>query len=48
MLIKDITALERVQRRPTKCILFDFNSECKSYFIAFNIFPLMMYYEIPL
>ena len=44
-LIKDITALERIQRRVTKYILNDFHSDYKSRLINLNLLPLMQYYE---
>jgi len=45
-LLKDITLLERVQRRTTKFILNDFSSNYKSRLIALRLFPLMIFYEL--
>ena len=38
--------LERVQRRATKFILSDYNSDYKSRLCSLNLLPLMMHYEI--
>ena len=45
-LIKDILLLERVQRRATKYILCDFNSDYKSRLISLHLLPLMYTYEL--
>ena len=45
-LIKDITALERIQRRATKYILNDYNSPYKSRLQQLHILPLMYVYEL--
>ena len=45
-LLKDITALERIQRRATKFILNDFSSDYKSRLVALQILPLMMQLEL--
>ena len=45
-LIKDITSLERIQRRATKYILNDYTSTYKSRLEQLNLLPLMYIYEI--
>ena len=45
-LIKDILALERVQRRATKYILNDFHSDYKHRLLSLNLLPLMMQLEL--
>ena len=45
-LTKDITSFERVQRRATKFILNDYDSDYKSRLITLNVLPLMMRYEL--
>ena len=45
-LIKDITDLERVQRRATKYILNDFHSSYKNRLQSLKILPLMMQLEL--
>ena len=45
-LLKDISALERVQRRATKYITGDFTSDYKSRLITLNILPLMYFLEL--
>ena len=45
-LIKDITCLERVQRRATKFVLNDFTSNYKSRLTSLNLFPLTYWLEI--
>ena len=45
-LIKDITMLERIQRRATKYILNDYNSSYKSRLQQLNILPLMFIFEL--
>lgn len=45
-LIKDITTLERVQRRATKYILNDFSSSYKSRLQQLHLLPLMYIYEL--
>ena len=45
-LLKDITSLERIQRRATKFILNDFSSDYKSHLVALQILPLMMQLEL--
>ena len=45
-LIKDICLLEQIQRRGTKYILNDFQSDYKSRLISLNLLPLMYMYEI--
>ena len=45
-LIKDITALERIQRRATKYILNDYNSSYKSRLQQLHMLPLMYIYEL--
>lgn len=43
--IKDIAALEKVQRRATKYILNDYTSDYKQRLITLGMLPLMHYYE---
>ena len=45
-LIKDISALERVQRRATKFILNDYSMDYKNRLLDLHILPLMYIYEI--
>ena len=45
-LLKDIVLLETVQRRATKWILNDYNSDYKTRLIALHLLPLMMVYEV--
>ncbi len=45
-LIKDIQFLEKVQRRATKYVLGDFNSDYKSRLIALDLLPLMYILEL--
>ena len=45
-LIKDITALEKIQRRASKYILSDFSSDYKSRLTSLNMLPLMMQLEL--
>ena len=45
-LLKDITALERFQRRATKFILNDFSLSYEFRLQSLLILPLMMYYEL--
>ena len=45
-LIKDILALERIQRRATKYILNDFHSDYKHRLLSLNLLPLMMQLEL--
>ena len=45
-LIKDITALECIQRRATKYILNDYNSSYKSRLQQLHMLPLMYIYEL--
>ena len=45
-LIRDITTLERVQRRATKYILNDYISSYKSRLQQLNLLPLMYIYEL--
>ena len=45
-LLKDITQLERVQRRVTKYILQDRNQDYKSRLIALQLLPLMYWFEL--
>lgn len=44
--IKDIVKLENVQRRATKYILNDYNSDYKSRLTSLNLLPLMLEFEI--
>ena len=44
-LIKDITNLEKVQRRSTKFILNDFSSSYKDRLIKLKLFPLSLWFE---
>ena len=44
--MKDITQLERVQRRVTKCIVQDRNQDYKSRLIALQLLPLMYWFEL--
>ena len=46
MLIKDITKLEQLQRKATKFILQDYDSDYKSRLLSLNLLPLMMMYEL--
>ncbi len=45
-LIRDIQSIERVQRRATKYILMDYNSEYKSRLMNLNMLPLMYWLEL--
>ena len=45
-LLKHISFLEKVQRRSTKYILNDFESDYKSRRISLNLFPLMYWIEL--
>ena len=45
-LTKDILLIERVQRRATKYILGDFNSDYKTRLLKLRLLPLMMEFEI--
>ena len=45
-MIKDITLLERIQRRATKYILNDYTSDYKTRLISLDILPLMAELEI--
>lgn len=45
-LIKDIKALEAVQRRSTKFILQDYDMDYKNRLKKLNMLPLMMYFEL--
>ena len=45
-LIKDITTLEKIQRRAAKYILSEFSSDYKSRLISLNMLPLMMQLEL--
>ena len=45
-LIKDITRLEKLQRRATKFILNDFSSDYKTRFTSLHLLPLMYLYEL--
>ena len=45
-LIKDITTLEKIQRRASKYILSDFSSDYKSRLTSLNMLPLMMQLEL--
>ena len=45
-LIRDIVQLEKIQRRATKYILMDFNSDYKSHLISLNLLPIMYIFEI--
>ena len=44
-LIKDITSLEKLQRRATKYIMFDFQLDYKSRLTALKLLPLMYRFE---
>ena len=44
--IKDITSLERVQRRSTKYILQDYDSDYRTRLSKLNILPLMYWFEL--
>ena len=44
-LIRDITALEKVQRRATKFVLNDFTSDYKTRLTRLGLLPLMYYFE---
>ena len=44
--IKDITIIERIQRRATKYILNDYTSSYKIRLISLNLLPLMMQFEL--
>ena len=46
LLIKDISRLERVQRKATKFILSDSTSSYKERLINLNLLPLMMWFEL--
>ena len=46
-LIKDITYLERIQRRATRFILNDFSSDYRTRLISLHLLPLMYLYELP-
>ena len=45
-LLKDIAALELIQRRATKYILNDYTSDYRSRLISLNLLPLMMQLEL--
>jgi len=45
-LIKDIYTLERIQRRATKYILNDYDSDYKTRLIKLNLLPLMYIYDL--
>ena len=45
-LIKDIRQLERIQRRASKFILNDFQSDYKTRLSSLNLLPLMMMFEL--
>ena len=45
-LLKDIKALEGVQRRVTKFVLNDYSLDYREHLINLNILPLMMQLEI--
>ena len=45
-LLKDISALERIQRRATKYILNDYNSNYRDRLLSLNFLPLMMQLEL--
>lgn len=45
-LLKDISKIERLQRRATKYILHDFTSSYKERLIKLHLFPLMYIFEI--
>ena len=45
-LLKDIVALEKIQRRATKYVLNDYTSDYRSRLIALHILPLMMQLEV--
>ena len=45
-LLKDIDALEAVQRRSTKFILNDYTSDYKFRLLSLQLLPLMMLYEL--
>ena len=45
-LIKDIIKLERVQRRSTKFILKDYESDYKCKLTSLNLLPLMLWFEL--
>ena len=45
-LIKDITSLERIQRRATRLILNDFSSDYRTRLISLHLLPLMYLYEL--
>ena len=47
-LLRDIKALEGVQRRATKFVLKDYSSDYRERIISLNILPLMMQLEIPI
>ena len=44
--VKDISSLERIQRRATKFILGDYTSSYKSRLLSLQLLPLMMVYEL--
>ncbi len=46
MLIKDVSNLERLQRRATKFILQNYVSDYKSRLLSLNLLALMMLYEL--
>ena len=45
-LLKDISALERIQQRATKYILHDFNSDYRERLLSLELLPLMMQFEL--
>ena len=45
-LIKNITSLERIQRRATRFILNDFSSDYRTRLISLHLLPLMYLYEL--
>ena len=46
-LIRDIKALDKVQRRATKFVLNDFTSDYKTRLTRLGLLPLMYYFEYP-
>ena len=44
--MKDVLALERVQRKATKFIVNDYSSGYKQRLLSLNMLPLMYWYEL--
>ena len=45
-MVKDIQSIEKIQRRATKYILSDYNSDYKSRLLSLNLLPLMYWLDL--